>query len=152
VLARQYPSVSLFVFFLYDRSLFFCFCCIPFFCSLFSLSFPSPVSFFSSLVLEMEKAGVPFPPWPSLAFIKPEDGPCFFEKKQGNESLLPWFLSVPPVQDEEDGNKGMMCCWLNGSSLWFFFFFFVSPPPLFFLPSVFFCSLWVFFSFLFSPL
>ena len=22
---------------------------------------------------------------------------CFFEKKQGNESLLPWFLSVPPL-------------------------------------------------------
>lgn len=28
-----------------------------------------------------------FPPWPSLAFIKPEDGLCFFEKKQRNESL-----------------------------------------------------------------
>jgi hypothetical protein len=43
-----------------------------------------------------EKAVIPFPPWPSLAFIKPEDGLCFFEKKQGNEILLPWFLSVPP--------------------------------------------------------
>ena len=31
-------------------------------------------------------------PWPSLSFIKPEDGLCFLEKKQGNKSLLPWFL------------------------------------------------------------
>jgi len=37
-----------------------------------------------------------FPPWPSLAFIKPEDDLCFFEKKQGNDGLLPWFLSVFP--------------------------------------------------------
>ena len=81
--------------------------------------------------------------WPSLAFIKPEDNLCFLEKKQGNESLLPWFLvfwvclffsRLPPAQDEDDGSKGMMCCWLNGSSLWFFSFFRFSCPSVFFFP------------------
>jgi len=43
-------------------------------------------------VCPIEGSGPPFPPWPSLAFIKLEDGLCFFEQKQGNRSLP--FLSL----------------------------------------------------------
>jgi len=62
------------------------------------LSFFSLFLWFWKLVLEKRwSVGFLFhcPPL-YVPFIKPEDGLCFFEKKQGNNGLLPWCLSVFP--------------------------------------------------------